>query len=230
MRSSNAVASALVMMSLYLMQPAAAASEPIPEQYYSESTFRPEPLYAAAANQGPYSKTAHPQDSGLFRLPIIGRLESAGIRISSARNNFDGLSQQGIFADFRTPWAWSTWGGTYTSLKLSFEVGQFLRASENRYFVSLGPKARIVSDRWSVPLFLDLGLSPTIVGGSAYGDQDLGTSLNFTSHIGLGMKFGRMKQQEVRLRYQHISNGGIDNVNPGVNMIGLDFVFWGRRN
>ena len=230
MRSDNTVIFALVMVSFYLIPSIAVADELFPEQYYSESTSRIIPLYATTASQGRFSNSALPREGGLFNLPIVGRLESAGIRVSSARSNFNGLSQQGIFADFRTPWAWSTWGGTYTSLRLSFEVGRFLRASERRYFVSLGPMVRIVSDRWRVPLFMDLGLSPTVIGGSTYGDQDLGNSLNFTSHIGLGVKFGHMKQQEVRLRFQHISNGGIDKVNPGVNLIGLDFVFWGRRN
>lgn len=228
MRSSYTVACAICLMSLFLMPPVAAASEPFSEHYYSDSTVWLEPQHVTEATQGPYANAAHPQDGGLFKLPIIGRLTSAGIRISSARSNFSGLSQQAIFADFRTPWAWSTWGGTNTTLRLSLEVGRFLKASERRYFVSLGPNVRIVNDRWRVPLFIDLGLSPTVLDGSTYGDQDLGTSLYFTSHIGLGLKFGRTRRQEIRLRYQHISNGGFDDANPGVNLIGLDFVFWGR--
>lgn len=230
MRSSNTVACAICLLSLFLMPPAAVASESFSEHYYSDSTVWLEPLHAAEATQGPYANTAQPQDGGLFKLPIIGRFTSAGIRTSSARSNFSGLSQQGLFADFLTPWAWSTWGGTNTSLRLSFEAGRFLTASETRYFVSLGPSIRIVNDRWRAPLFIDLGLTPTVIGGSTYGDQDLGTSLNFTSHIGLGIKLGRTRQQEIRLRYQHISNGGLGDVNPGVDMIGLDFVFWGQRN
>ena len=77
-------------------------------------------------------------------------------------------------------------------------------------------------------MFMDLGLSPTIIDGATYGDHDFGTSFNFTSHIGLGLRFGQSKNHVVKLRYQHISNGGIDEVNPGVNMIGIDVVLWAR--
>ena len=228
MHSKNIAAFMLVLMPFYFLAPAMAENELMPKDAYPESTASYEWPHDVAAIRSAFSNRNDPQEGGLFELPIIGSLDGFGIRYASARSNFEGLSQQALFADFRTPWAWSTWGETTTSLRLSFEAGRFLRESENRYFASLGPSVRIASDRWKAPLFLDLGLSPTVIGGSNYGDEDLGTTLNFTSYIGIGMKFGRTKRHEVRLRYQHISNGGLDEVNPGVNMIGLDFVFWGR--
>lgn len=228
MISKHSAAIPLLLLSIYLMSPAMANDEPVPDVYQPEPTAMYEQSHDIAAAGRLLSNWNPPKEGGLFELPIIGSLDSFGIRYASARSNFEGLSQQALFADFRTPWAWSTWGETTTSLRLSFEAGRFLRNSEKRYFASFGPGIRIASDRWEAPLFLDLGLSPTVIGGSTYGDGNLGRSLNFTSHIGVGMKFGRTKQHEVKLRYQHISNGGLDEVNPGVNMIGLDFVFWGR--
>lgn len=228
MISKHSAAIPLLLLSIYLMSPAMANDEPVPDVYQPEPTAMYEQSHDIAAAGRLLSNWNPPKEGGLFELPIIGSLDSFGIRYASARSNFEGLSQQALFADFRTPWAWSTWGETTTSLRLSLEAGRFLRNSEKRYFASFGPGIRIASDRWEAPLFLDLGLSPTVIGGSTYGDGNLGRSLNFTSHIGVGMKFGRTKQHEVKLRYQHISNGGLDEVNPGVNMIGLDFVFWGR--
>ena len=218
----------LLLLSIYLMPPAMANDEPVPDVYQPEPTALYEQSYDIAAAGRLLANWNPPKEGGLFELPIIGSLDSFGIRYASTRSDLEGLSQQSLFADFRTPLAWSTWGETTTSLRLSFEAGRFLKDSEKRYFISFGPGIRIASDRWETPLFLDLGLSPTVIGGSNYGDANLGTSLNFTSHIGIGMKFGRTKRHEVKLRYQHISNGGLDEVNPGLNMIGLDFVFWGR--
>jgi len=228
MRSKSIPAILMFLMPFCVMPPAIAADEPVPEDEHA-GLEKFEQFYAAAARGNPSSSTTNPKDGGLFELPVIGSLDSVGIRYASARQNFDGMSQQALFANFRTPWAWSTWGNTTTSLKFSFEAGRFARVSENRYFVSLGPNLRLENDAWKVPLFFDLNVSPTVIGGSTYGDDDLGTSLNFSSYIGLGIKLGRTKRHELRLRYQHISNGGIDDTNPGVNMVGLDFVFWGRR-
>ncbi len=105
------------------------------------------------------------------------------------------------------------------------EGGRFESESEHRYFVSFGPSIRLISDAHRVPLFVDVGSSPTVIDGSKYGDDEFGTSFNFTSHVALGLRFGQTKNQVVKLRYQHISNGGINNINPGVNMVGIDFSF-----
>jgi hypothetical protein len=218
----------LLVMLIYAMPSAMANNDAVPEDEHPESTADYDRSPDVAVTGISFSNRNSPKEGGLFELPIIGTLDSFGIRYASARSNIGGLAQQALFAEFRTPWAWSTWGESTTSLRLSFEAGRFLRDSEKRYFASFGPSVRISSGRWRTPLFIDLGLSPTVIGGSNYGDEDLGTTLNFTSHIGIGMKFGRTKRHEIKLRYQHISNGGLDRVNPGLNMIGLDFVFWGR--
>jgi hypothetical protein len=76
----------------------------------------------------------------------------------------------------------------------------------------------------STPWFVDVGINPTVIDGSTSGDEDLGTSFNFTSSIALGRYLGNANRHEIRLRYQHISNGGTNNKNPGVNMIGIDFI------
>lgn len=173
--------------------------------------------------------TPVPEDFGLFHIPLVGKIQDFGFRVATADGGkFDDLTQQAFFVDFRLPWTWSPWTNITASPMLAFETGRFNQNSQNRYFASLGPTLRLAADRWRVPLFMDLGLSPTIIDGSTYGDHDFGTSFNFTSHIALGLRFGRTRNHVVKLRYQHISNGGIDAVNPGVNMIGVDFVLWAR--
>jgi len=170
-----------------------------------------------------------PDDLRLFHIPLVGKIQDIGFRVATGDGGkFDDLTQQAFFVDFRLPWTWSPWTNVTASPILAFETGRFSHSSENRYFASLGPTLRLAADRWRVPLFMDLGLSPTIIDGSTYGDHDFGTSFNFTSHIGLGLRFGQSKNHVVKLRYQHISNGGIDEVNPGVNMIGFDVVLWAR--
>jgi len=173
--------------------------------------------------------TTVPDDISLFHIPLVGKIQDFGFRVASGDGGkFDDLTQQAFFVDFKLPWTWSPWTNFTASPILAFDIGRFEQGSENHYFASLGPTLRLANDRWRVPLFIDVGLSPTIIDESTYGDQDFGTSFNFTSHIALGLRFGESRNHVVKLRYQHISNAGIDEVNPGVNMIGVDVVFWAR--
>ncbi len=175
---------------------------------------------------GGRSGTTLPDDAGLFSLPLLGTLESFGFRFATADGGkFNGLTQQAFFADFTLPWRWTTWKNVSIAPRLTVEGGRFESGSEHRYFASFGPSLRLTSDVRRVPLFVDLGISPTVIDGSQYGQNDFGTSFNFTSHVALGLRFGRTKNQVVKLRYQHISNGSINNTNPGVNMVGIDFSF-----
>jgi len=170
-----------------------------------------------------------PEDLNLFRIPLAGTIQDFGFRLATADGDrLDDLTQQALFVDFKLPWLWSPWTNVSASPKLTLEVGSFNHGSENRFFASLGPTLRLANDRWRMPFFLDLGLSPTVIDGSTYGGRDFGTSINFTSHIALGLRFGQAKNHVVKFRYQHISNGGLDEVNPGINMIGVDVVLWAR--
>lgn len=166
-----------------------------------------------------------PEDAGVFRLPLIGELDEIGVRYATARGGFDGLTQQAVFATFRLPRVWSIGKATAVIPRIMVEAGRFELGSQHRAFASFGPTLRFASDGLQVPLFIDAGFSPTVIDGSIYDGKDFGTSLNFTSHIALGARLGRSNSQLLRLRFQHISNGGINDDNPGVNMIGLDFSF-----
>lgn len=186
-------------------------------------------LNVAPVRRDADADTVIPEDVNLFHFSLVGHIEDFGFRQATADGGkFGDLTQQALFIDFKLPWKWSPWTNVSASPRLTLETGRFDQGSENRFFASLGPTLRLANEQWRVPLFVDLGLSPTVIGGSTYGDQDFGTSFNFTSHIALGLRFGQTKNHVVKLRYQHISNGGFDEVNPGINMIGIDVVLWAR--
>lgn len=165
----------------------------------------------------------------IFEIPLAGQIMDFGFRhVTGDGGPFDDLDQQSVFVDFRLPWQWSAGDNVTITPRLTLTAGRFTSDSENRAFGSLGPTFRFESDRSRIPMFLDLGISPTVIDGAQYGDRDLGTSFNFTSHVAFGLRFGRHRQAHVSLRYQHISNGGTNSTNPGVDMIGIEFVIWSR--
>ncbi len=112
--------------------------------------------------------------------------------------------------------------------RLELAVGAITTPTESRPFVSFGPVWRLPID--SSALFVELGFSPTLLGGSAFNGQDLGGNFHFTSAAAVGATFGSGDAFAMALRIQHISNGGLASTNPGMDMIGLNFTynFWNR--
>ncbi len=94
---------------------------------------------------------------------------------------------------------------------------------ENRPFVSLGPVWQFPVNNG--PLFFELGISPTLLGGSTFNGRDLGDNFHFTSSAAVGKTFGARDAFSLSLRAQHTSNGNIKSTNPGMDMIGINFAF-----
>ena len=44
-----------------------------------------------------------------------------------------------------------------------------------------------------------------------------GSRFQFGDHIGVGVRFGEQRRHEIGVRLQHLSNGGVEKPNPGMN-------------
>ena len=51
------------------------------------------------------------------------------------------------------------------------------------------------------------------------------TKFQFGDHIGVGARFGAANRHDLGLRLQHVSNGGIKNPNPGINLLLLRYQY-----
>lgn len=106
---------------------------------------------------------------------------------------------------------------------LELALGTLATSSETRSFISLGPV-------WQVPLYgdrvsLNLGFSPTLLGGSTIGDRDMGGNFHFTSSASIDASFGLRRALSLAIRIQHTSNGGLNGTNPGMDIVGLNFSY-----
>ena len=106
---------------------------------------------------------------------------------------------------------------------LELAIGAISTSQETSPFVSLGPVWRLPIDSRS--LFVELGFSPTLIAGSSFNGRDLGGNFHFTSSASVGATFGVRENISIALRVQHTSNGGLNRTNPGLDTIGLNFVF-----
>ena len=50
-----------------------------------------------------------------------------------------------------------------------------------------------------------------------YRGRDMSTHFQFGDHVGVGFSFGEQLAWDLGLRFQHISNAGMKNPNPGIN-------------
>lgn len=70
--------------------------------------------------------------------------------------------------------------------------------------------------RW----FAELGVGINVLT-PIFNDEDrrFSTAFNFGDHLALGRSFGDDAREEIALRVQHYSNGGIKQPNPGINFV-----------
>ena len=90
-------------------------------------------------------------------------------------------------------------------------------------FVSYGPVWRWQA--FSPAMFVELGFSPTLIGDDQFSDDStLGGHIHFTSSAAIGRTFGGDRNTELSLRLQHTSNGGLDDINPGLDLLGFSLI------
>ncbi len=74
---------------------------------------------------------------------------------------------------------------------------------------------------WFTELGIGLNvLTPVLQDNS----RRFSTKFNFGDHLALGRSFGAADENEIALRVQHFSNGGIRQPNPGINFVQLRYV------
>ncbi|QXL83874.1 acyloxyacyl hydrolase [Comamonas sp. NLF-1-9] len=92
------------------------------------------------------------------------------------------------------------------------------------WLLGLTPVLRWTPDAGQAPWFVQAGIGITLMDhlyrkpGKAFS-----TAFNFASHLGVGLRFGEQRQQEVMLSVQHISNARIKRPNPGINLVQLRY-------
>ena len=93
------------------------------------------------------------------------------------------------------------------------------RAGDRSHFTQFGltPVLRYTFDRGP---FVEAGIGLDVITPH-FRDHDrvFSTQFNFADHIAVGTRFGAARANEVSLRVEHFSNGGIRHPNPGQNFV-----------
>jgi hypothetical protein len=161
--------------------------------------------------------------SGVRAAPSAFRPDSVFLQLGDG--NHTRTATAGVMWDL--PWhaAWA--GGTLSS---------YVETSLGRWWIDEPGMSRSpwVSQvgitpvlRWHLgpegPWFAELGIGANVLLPAFHdNDRRFGTAFNFGDHLALGRALG--DSNELALRVQHYSNGGIKQPNPGINFVQLRWI------
>lgn len=139
-----------------------------------------------------------------------------GLRASFISDNKDEDFDQFELV-YSRPLSW-TWPENLSS-RLDITLGYMSAGGDDGYLLSVGPS--FWSNKYWGGTSFGFGISPTLLSESRFGDENLGGQFHFTSFV--GVKYDTSKNTNLGLRLQHLSNGGLDDDNPGLNLVILEF-------
>lgn len=132
----------------------------------------------------------------------------------SATDKDEDFEQYEAFVTYGLPWEWEWPSGWRLGTRLNASLGALDGGGETGVIGTIGPGLAL--SKAGIPLGLDIGIGFTGLSEDKFGREDFGTQFQFTSHIGVNYQFGW--NLEAGYRFQHMSNAGIDEENPGLNL------------
>lgn len=138
---------------------------------------------------------------------------TVGLRagINDKRND-EFFSKYEAYANFDLPWNWSSESGWVFGTFIGINIGMVV-CEDNAFVGSIGPGIYLYTPAKGIAF--SAGIYPTYIGRSKFGEEDFGETFQFTSACGVNLNFYR--NWTLGYRFQHMSNAGIFNENPGLN-------------
>jgi hypothetical protein len=121
------------------------------------------------------------------------------------------------FAGMNLPWDWRIYSDFYLRPRVEVSAGWINSQDADGFIGTLGPVVELRKGKF--PVTLEGGVSPTVLSRYHFGGMDFGGRFQFTDHVGVNWEVTR--QFSVGARFQHMSNGGISEPNPGLNLLML---------
>jgi lipid A 3-O-deacylase len=150
---------------------------------------------------------------------IAGRSEAqdylVGLRAGTSFENNDSLDfrQVEAYAGVNLPWEWHTYWGLSFKPRVEGSAGILNEEDQNGFVGTLGPVIELRHGKF--PVTFEFGASPTYLSKYNFNILNIGGHFEFTDHVGLNWHI--TEHVTVGWRFQHMSNAGIYQHNPGLN-------------
>lgn len=82
---------------------------------------------------------------------------------------------------------------------------------------------RFGKSSWGIRPFVEGGIGFHYLTEKDIAKKDFSTHFQFGDHFSVGLEFGKRLSYRINYQFQHLSNGGIDSPNPGINFHLLSF-------
>jgi hypothetical protein len=158
------------------------------------------------------------QPADTERAPALGvRVGTSGGTRHGSFTAVDATGSLGL------PWSLGRAGAGWSlQTRAEATLGTLAGAGTRGVVGSVGPSVAL--RRGSVPLYLDGGTAAAFTSRRRFGEKNLGTYIQFISHISVLAQVGRVN---AGYRLQHMSNASLSEHNPGMNqhMLELRYTF-----
>jgi hypothetical protein len=136
-----------------------------------------------------------------------------GVRAGIELDNSDhDLRSYELFAAYALPWEWRWDSGWTLGTRLNASVGLLDGDGDSGAFLTVGPGLELGRGNF----FVNAGVNFALLEDAEFDDFDLGGQVQFLSQLTLGYRF--TEQLSLGYRIQHISNAGLDESNPGLDL------------
>jgi len=152
------------------------------------------------------------------------RLAASGVRGGfPANKSSDGYCQTEVFANWNLPWRWDLGRDWGLQSRIDSSIGWLGNETADGVIVNLGPS--LLLNHADFPVLLETGTCSTGLSRHGYGSKNFGTSMQFTTYLGLD--FEVVEQLRLGCRFQHMSNARLSSHKPGLNLImmSVSYVF-----
>lgn len=153
----------------------------------------------------------------------IGWPDTVGYRHLWAIRNLHGMRQDALELQVHP----ETWQASPLGMRLQgradLTAGVLRLDNRRTAFVSVGPAIEWLGPLGLSPVFLELGIAPTLLEDTEFegGATELGSNFHFTSHASIGFSMSSRRRFTIAYRIQHTSNANTDADNTGVDFEGI---------
>lgn len=145
-----------------------------------------------------------------------------GVHVAFGRDPDHGVNKYEVGVNWDSGFAWGNPDGWLVNLQWEVALAEWnTRRGVNSHNVTefgFSPIVRLEKRGGALVPFLEGSVGVRVLSHAGTSDDHrMGSAFQFADMVGVGVAFGAKRQAEAGFRFQHISNAGIKQPNPGTN-------------
>ena len=144
-----------------------------------------------------------------------------GIQAAGGFSDRHGVDKGDLGVFWDPEWTWWEIGGWHFAFVVEGHVGYWHTGGNihsSIWEAGATPVFRFIKSAGQVRPFVEAGAGVRVLSHPTIStDYSMSTAFQFADMVGVGAQFGQRQQYQVGYRFQHVSNAGIKEPNPGIN-------------